>query len=37
MMHIRDSVIRIREQLRTVYGELEQLQQRLESYESYHD
>ena len=37
MMHIRDSVIRIREHLRTVYGELEHLQQRLESYESYHD
>jgi transcriptional regulator with XRE-family HTH domain len=37
MMHIRDSVVRIREHLRSVAEELEQLQKRLESYESYQD
>ena len=37
MMHIRDSVIRMREQVLTVAEELEQLQKRLESYESYQD
>ena len=35
MMHIRESVERMREQLMTVVEELEQLQKRLESYESY--
>jgi len=35
MMHIRDSVERMREQVMTVVDELEQLQKRLESYESY--
>ena len=35
MMHIRESVERIREQVMTVVDELEQLQKRLESYESY--
>lgn len=35
MMHIRDSVVRMREQVLTVAEELEQLQKRLESYESY--
>jgi transcriptional regulator with XRE-family HTH domain len=37
MMHIRDSVIRIREHLQTVFDELEYLQKRLESYESFQD
>ena len=37
MMHIRDSVIRMREQVLTVAEELEQIQKRLESYESYQD
>jgi transcriptional regulator with XRE-family HTH domain len=37
MMHIRDSVVRIREHLRNVSDELEQLQKRLESYESFQD
>jgi len=35
MMHIRESVVRMREQVLTLVEELEQLQQRLESYESY--
>jgi transcriptional regulator with XRE-family HTH domain len=35
MMHIRDSVVRMREQVLTLVEELEQLQKRLESYESY--
>ena len=35
MMHIRESVVRMREQVLTLVDELEQLQQRLESYESY--
>ncbi len=35
MMHIRDSVVRLREQVLTLGEELEQLQKRLESYESY--
>ena len=35
MMHIRDSVVRMREQALTLVDELEQLQKRLESYESY--
>jgi transcriptional regulator with XRE-family HTH domain len=35
MMHIRDSVVRMREQVLTLVDELEQLQKRLESYESY--
>ena len=35
MMHIRDSVVRMREQVLTLADELEQLQKRLESYESY--
>ena len=35
MMHIRESVERMREQVMTVVDELEQLQKRLESYESY--
>lgn len=35
MMQIRDSVVRIREQLIAVADELEQLQRRLETYESY--
>lgn len=35
MMHIRDSVVRMREQVLTLAEELEQLQKRLESYESY--
>ena len=37
MMHIRDSVVRIREHLQNVSDELEQLQKRLESYESFQD
>ena len=35
MMHIRESVVRMREQVMTLVDELEQLQQRLETYESY--
>jgi len=35
MMHIRESVVRMREQVLTLVEELEQLQKRLESYESY--
>jgi transcriptional regulator with XRE-family HTH domain len=35
MMHIRDSVVRMRDQVLTLAEELEQLQKRLESYESY--
>jgi transcriptional regulator with XRE-family HTH domain len=35
MMHIRECVERMREQVTTVVDELEQLQKRLESYESY--
>lgn len=35
MMHIRDSVVRMREQVLTLVDELENLQRRLESYESY--
>jgi transcriptional regulator with XRE-family HTH domain len=35
MMQIRDSVVRMREQLMSVVDELEQLQRRLETYESY--
>ena len=35
MMHIRESVVRMREQLLTLVDELEQLQRRLETYESY--
>ena len=35
MMHIRDSVVRIREQALTLVEELEHLQKRLETYESY--
>jgi transcriptional regulator with XRE-family HTH domain len=35
MMHIRESVVRMREQVLTLVDELEQLQQRLETYESY--
>lgn len=35
MMHIRDSVVRMREQAMTLVDELEQLQRRLETYESY--
>ena len=35
MMQIRDSVVRMREQLIAVADELERLQRRLESYESY--
>jgi len=34
MMHIRDSVVRIREQVLTLVEELEQLQRRLEAAES---
>ncbi|MDH3757970.1 MAG: helix-turn-helix domain-containing protein, partial [Gammaproteobacteria bacterium] len=37
MMHIRDSIVRMREQVMTVADELEQLQKRLDSYESYRD
>ena len=35
MMHIRDSVVRMREQAMTLVDELEQLQRRRETYESY--
>lgn len=35
MMHIRDSVVRMRGQVLTLVDELENLQRRLESYESY--
>ena len=35
MMHIRDAVVRMREQVLTLVDELENLQERLESYESY--
>lgn len=35
MMQIRDSVVRMREQVLTLADELESLQRRLESYESY--
>ena len=35
MMHLRESVVRMREQALTLVDELEQLQKRLESYESY--
>lgn len=35
MMHIRDAVVRMREQVLTLVDELEKLQKRLESYESY--
>lgn len=35
MMHIRDSVVRMRDQVLTLAEELEQLQKRLESYESF--
>jgi transcriptional regulator with XRE-family HTH domain len=35
MMHIRDTVVRMRQQVLTLVDELEQLQKRLESYESY--
>ena len=35
MMHIRDSIVRMREQVLTLVDELEKLQERLESYESY--
>ncbi len=35
MMHIRDSVVRMREQMLTLVDELENLRKRLESYESY--
>ncbi len=35
MMQIRDTVVRMREQVLTLVDELEHLQKRLESYESY--
>lgn len=37
IMHIRRTVKRLREQLLTTADELEQLQQRLEAYQSYQD
>ena len=37
MMHIRASVERVRQQVLTIADELEQLQDRLDSYQSYQD